>query len=297
MSLPRHLFTPAFRHQHLGRSFAVIVCIMVFIATFATAGEAALLTLGYVWGEAADNRITVEIPAIGDEASVPQAERVKQATNILRGLPGVGFVMPLSDEEVGRLLNPWFSQPQLLKALPLPTLIDIERKPGVKLTASQIQDSLKNVISDARVDDHGAWIQDIWRLVRGLSLIGVATIILTGLTLLIAVSLICRTVMASEHETISLMHTLGADDYDIARHFQSQAQRISARAAFTGFIVALAMTAGLLYAARDIVDVSALHIWHWAGLGAASLAIPICATLLAGITTRVSVMRLIKSFP
>lgn len=297
MSLPRHLFTPAFRSQHLGRSFAAIVGIMVFIATFATAAEAGLLTMGYVWGQTAETRITVEIPALGDESSTPQADRVKQAIEVLRGMPDIGLVVPLSDEDVARLLQPWFDKPELLKALPLPTLIDVERKTGSALTADHIQDALKNVVSDARVDDHGAWTQDVWRLVRGLTLLGGVTIALTGITLFIAVNLICRAVMAAEHETISLLHLLGAEDRDIAHHFQLQSERISARAAATGFVAALAITAGLLFSMRHIADFSTLRLEHWVGLGTAVFLIPVCAIAIASTTARLSVMRLIKSFP
>jgi cell division transport system permease protein len=297
MSLPRHLFTPSFRYQHLGRSFAVIVAIMVFIATFATAAEAVLLTLGYSWGQTMESRMTVEIPAVGDEAGQSQAERVKAATSILRNTPGIGFVMPLSDDEVARLLQPWFSQPELLRALPLPTLIDVERTPGSTLTAMQIQDSLKNAVSDAHVDDHGLWTQDVWRLVDGLSILGGLTIALTGVTLIIAVSLICRAVMAAEHETISLLHNLGAEDGDIARHFQAQAARISKRAALLGFAAALAVTALLMLVTRHLADLSGLHAKQWAELALASASVPLFATYLATATARASVLRLIRSFP
>jgi cell division transport system permease protein len=297
MDLPRHLFTPAFRHQHLGRSFAAIVGIMVFIATFATAAEAVVLTLGYTWGQTMESRITVEIPAVGDEAAMPQAERVRQATKVLRALPDVGLVMPLSDEEVARLLSPWFSQPALLKALPLPTLIDVERQPGSSLTVVQIQDSLKNVVSDAHVDDHGSWTEDVWRLVDGLSVLGGLTILLTGITLIIAVSLICRAVMAAEHETISLLHNLGADDSDIAGHFQAQARQISIRAAAGGFAAALCATALLIFITRHVADLSVLNLRDWTALAAGALAVPLFAIWLTTATARASVMRLIKSFP
>jgi cell division transport system permease protein len=296
MSLPRHLFTPAFRHQHLGSSFAAIVCIMVFIASFATAAEAALLTVSYLWGQTLETRLTVEIPAVGDEASTPQAERVRQATSVLRAMPEVGLVMPLSNEEVTRLLEPWFNEASLLKTLPLPTLLDVERKQGAVISATQIQTALKNVVSDAKVDDHGAWTQDVWRLVRGLSILGGVTIALTGVTLIIAVSLICRAVMAAEHETIALLHMLGTDDRDIAFHFQLQAERIALRAASLGFVIAMITTAGLLFATRHIADLSTLQLPHWAGLGAIVFFIPVCAIGISSITARRSVMRLIKGF-
>ena len=297
MSLPRHLFTPAFRHQHLGRSFAAIVGIMVFIASFATAAETVLLTAGYLWGRTMETRITVEIPAVGDETAMPQGERVRQASSVLRAMPDVGLVVPLSDDEVGRLLRPWFDKPELLKALPLPTLLDVERKAGTTLSAAQIQEALKNVVADARVDDHGAWTQDVWRLVRGLTILGALTIALTAITLILTVSLICRAVMAAEHETISLLHLLGAENKDIARHFQKQAEHIALRAATIGFLIALAVTGVLLFATRHIADLSALRFGHWAGLGIVALFVPLCATVLAAATARIAVMRLIRSFP
>ena len=297
MSLPRQLFTPAFRHQHLGRSFAIIVGIMVFIASFAVAAEAVLLTTGHLWGRRAETRITVEIPAVGDEASMPQAERVKQATAALRGLPDVGLVMPLSDEEVLRLLQPWFSKPELLKTLPLPTLINVERKTGAALGVAQIQDALKNVVSDARVDDHGTWTQDIWRLVRGLTILGGVMILLTAVTLAVTVGVICRAVMAAEHETISLLHLIGAEATDIAGHFQKQAEAIALRAAGIGFLIAVAVTLVLAFSTRSILDLSGLELKHWAGLIGAAVSVPLCATVIAATTARLSVLRLIKSFP
>jgi cell division transport system permease protein len=244
-----------------------------------------------------ETRITVEIPAAGDESAMPQAERVKQAIAVLRAVPDVGLVVPLADDEVMRLLQPWFSKPEMLKALPLPTLIDVERKSGADLSAAQIKDALKNVVSDARVDDHGAWTQDVWRLMQGLSILGGVTIALMAFALVITISLICRAVMAAEHETISLLHLLGTEDKDIARHFQMQAERIALRAATAGFLAAAAITSGLLVAARHIADFSSLHWQHWAGLGIAGFAVPVCAVSLATATAKISVMRLIRSFP
>ncbi|MDR3449250.1 MAG: hypothetical protein P4M15_05810 [Alphaproteobacteria bacterium] len=297
MSLPRHLFTPAFRHHHLGKSFGMIVSIMVFIASFATVAEAGLLALGYNWGQTMESRITVEIPAVDDEAATPQSTRVEQAIAAIRALPQTGLVLPLSDSEVEKLLQPWFSDAGLLKTLPLPTLIDVERKPGADLTAAQISDVLKDVVADAKVDDHGAWTQDVWRLVHGLAMLGGLMITLTGVALVIAVSLMCRAVMAAEHETVALLHTLGTDDRDIARHFQLQAERIALRAAGIGFAGALTVTAALMFATRHIADLSTLHLSHWIELVAAALAVPVAAIAIAAFTARETVMKLIRALP
>ncbi|MFA4995285.1 MAG: hypothetical protein WC521_08305 [Bdellovibrionales bacterium] len=297
MSLPRHLFTPAFRHQHLGGSFAAIVGIMVFIATFATAAEAILLTASYLWGQTAEDRLTIEIPAVGDEATMSQAERVKQVTSLLRAMPGIENVEALSNKDVERLLSPWFSKPELLRALPLPTLIDVERSSDPNLTAEKIQAALRNVVSDARVNDHGTWVQDAWRLVQGLTVLGGLTIFLTALTLIISVSLICRAVIAAERETISLLHLMGTENIDIANHFQTQATRIASRASIIGFLVALVITSVLFLSTRQLSDLSALGWGHWLGVGIVSLLVPFGATVLAMVTAKISVMRLIRTFP
>lgn len=294
MSLPRHLFTPAFRHKHLGRSFSAIVGIVVFIASFATVAEALLLTAGHLWEQSAANTLTVEIPALGDEAAMPQIDRVRQAVSILRTLPEVERVKPLSDAEVRRLVQPWFNKSDMLKVLPLPSLIDIERKPGATLAAADIQKALKNVLSDARVDDHGVWEQDVGRLVSGLTILGGLTIFLTGLSLIITVSLICRAVMASERDTISLLHLIGTDDKDIGNHFEKQALHISSRAAAAGFLAALGAVGVLLYATRSLADFSPIRLEHWMALSFAALLVPFCAVFIATATARVSILRLIK---
>lgn len=297
MSLPRHLFDPAFRYKNLGSSFAIIVGVMVFIASFAAAAESALLAAGYLWGNRAETRITVEIPAIGDEASMTQAERVKQAISILQAMPEVGLAIPLSDEEVERLLQPWFAKRDLIKSLPLPTLIDVERNSGTTISADKIEASVKTAIVDARAYDHGDWIKDVWRLVRGLSILGFVTIALTAGTLVIAVSLICRAVMAAEHETISLLHLLGAEDTDIARHFQMHTGKIAIKASGIGFASAMLVVISMLLAARHLADFSTLGGWHWVGITLSVLIVPVTATIIVAFTARASVMSLIKSCP
>lgn len=297
MPLPRHLFTPAFRHRHLGRSFAAIVGIMVFLASFAVAAEAIFLTAGYLWGKTIETRLTVEIPAVGDEASTPQAERVRQAISILRAMPEVERAIPLSDDSVAQLLRPWFDEPELLKSLPLPSLIDVEPMPDANLAAQKIKAALKDVVGNARVDDHGAWAQDAGRIMRGLTILSVLTIALTAVALVGAVDLTCRAVIATEHETISLLHLMGAENLDIARHFQGQTRGIAARAAAAGFLAAVAAIAALFFSTRHFADLSALRWAHWAGVGIVALLVPVCATVLAALAARLSVMRLIKSFP
>lgn len=111
MPLPRHVFAPAFRHRRLGWFFALLVGIMVYLASFATAGEAALSAATFTWDKNMESRLTVEIPPVGDEASVSQPDRIQKVLAALKTLPGVESADVVPDEETTRLLKPWISSP------------------------------------------------------------------------------------------------------------------------------------------------------------------------------------------
>lgn len=297
MALPRALFSPAFRYQHLSWFFIALVGIMVYVATFATATEATLSAITLTWDMSAQSRSTVEIPAVEDESTVSQADRIKQTLDILHAIPGITAVKSLPDDEAARLLKPWINQPELLKAIALPTLIDIEKTPDSNLTSGDIQDKLKVVASDIRVDDHASWLADMKHLVNGLSLMAGLMILLTALTLIIAVSLICRAIMATERETISLLHIIGADDDVIAHNFQSHAQQLALRAALTGFTLALISVAILLFFLRRFADPALLQPLHWASLAASILVVPLAAVWIAATSARLSVLKILRAMP
>lgn len=297
MSIPTKLFAPCFRHQKLGLFLTIMVGIMVYVATFAMSAEATLSAITFTWDRGMQSRLTVEIPATDDENSVPQADRVQQIINVLHTMPQVATVLPLSDEDTIRLLKPWINQPELLKVLPVPTLIDIERKPDTLLEAEDVRQQLKSIVSDVRVDDHTSWLSDLNNLVNGLTLIAALVILLTGITLIIAVSLICHAIIATEQETMSLLHVLGATDDDIAHHFQIHTRRLSWPAALVGFFLAMASTAVLLFFLRHFADPSMLEWSHWMVLGIMTFLIPIAAVIIASSAAKSSVLKLLYTMP
>lgn len=297
MALPRTLFAPAFRYQYLRWFFAALVGIMVYVATFATATEATLSALTLTWDMKAQSQLTVEIPPIGDEAAQSQEERVQQALALLRPIPGIKSATALPEEETRQLLKPWIDQPELLKLLTLPTLIDIERDNASNPTAADIHDRLKSVSRDIRVDDHSSWLTDMRHLVHGLFAIAGVIIFLSGLTLVISVTLVCRAIMATEHETISLLHMMGAEDNLIARTFQRHSIALSQRAAWVGFALALLSAGILLFFFRHFADIGALQLTHWLGIVLFLLLVPLAAITLAAVSARLSVLRILRAMP
>ena len=298
MSLPPHIFTPAMRQQRLGWFFAVLVGIMVYLATFAMAAEATLSALTFTWDSGMERRLTVEIPAVAPEADMPQAERKKLVLSILHAMPDVTRVEPLSDDDTARLLSPWLTDEKLVKSLPVPILIDLDRTDVSALSAEDVQDRLRTVVKDVRVEDQAAWLGDVRNLIHGLAGFGGMMIVLTGLTLVIAVNLICRAIMSAEHDTIALLHIMGAEDEALAGLFQAHTLRLSAPAAVVGFVLALSSAAMLFFAMRHVADLSLLRFYHWVGLGFLALSIPLGAVYVAAWSARFSVRGLLlRSMP
>lgn len=297
MSLPRHFFEPSFRHRHLGGFFAALVGIMVFLATFATAAEATLAAVTMTWDRGMREMLTVEIPSVDDESAMPQDERVRQALAILRAVPGVAKATALPETEAAKLLSPWIRSPELLKTLPVPTLIDVERESGSGLLAEDLRRKLHAAAPDARVDDHAEWLNDLARFVEGLTILGGVMIALTGVTLAIAMSLLCRAVMVTERETVGLLHAMGAEDADIARHFERQSRRIAVPASMLGFLLALPCAGLCLYFLRHFADASLLQASHWVGLTLAVALVPLCAALIASVSARLSALGFLRALP
>ena len=182
-------------------------------------------------------------------------------------MPEVANVQVLSDAQTHELLKPWINQAELLKSLPVPTLIDIDRKAGVSLSAQDLRDRLKPVANTIQVDDHAVWLADLVRVVRGLMIIAGIVIALTLVAVVFAVSLLCRVVVATEHETIALLHVMGAEDDDVARHFQYHAGRLSLPAALCGYAFGIVSAGALVFFLHNFADTSFLAWQHWTILG------------------------------
>jgi cell division transport system permease protein len=295
MPLPPHIFAPAFRHQRLSWFFIIIVGTMVYLATFAMAAEASLSAITFTWDKNFESRLTVEIPAVDDESSVTQPERVRQAIAVLRAMPDIVKVKLIPDEETARLLNVWINQQELLKTLPVPTLIDITRTPDSRLTATEIEEHIKTTVRDVHVDDYASWLADMAYLISSLSILGGFMIVLTLVTLAVAVSLICRVLMANERETITLLHIMGAEDNDIAQHFQYHTRKLSRPAAFFGFVGAVLSAGVLLFFLRHFADPTTLQPLHWLGLAALTMLVPLTAIWITTLSARVSTLKLLQS--
>lgn len=292
MTIPSNLFTVAFREHRLGFMFVLLTVALVYLATLAIAAQSGLAALSSGWSRNVQGRMTVEIP-FPDDAKT-QKERVKKITEGLRALPEIAEVSPVPDSEVARLLKPWFSESSRLASLPLPSLIDIETKEADSLSSSALHEKLSLLVSDARVVSRAEGLDGLLNLVRSLRLLAAFMIFLTALTLVIAITLICRAAMAVQHDTIELLHFMGATDSDIARQFLHHIRRLSLPASLLGFAGAVASVFVLLYLLHNAWGQPLTFDRAWAVPGVMMTLVPVTAVLVAMAGARVAVLSLLR---
>lgn len=297
MSIPSNLFAAAFREHRLGLMFMILVMTLVYLASLAVAAQGALATASDGWSRNVQGRLTVEVPFPASGSASAQIERIKKVTATLQAMPEIDKLAPLPESEIARLLKPWFSETVLLTSLPLPTLIDIETKNAEPLSVVTLREKLSPIVNDIRVSSRAEGLDNLLRLVSGLRLLAGLMIVLTTLTLIIAIILICRAAMAVQHDTIELLHFMGATDSDIARQFLHHARRLSLPASLAGFAAAIATAVLLLYLMRSVWDQPVVFDRVLLMPGVMMALVPIAAVLVAMAAARIAVLSLLRRMP
>ncbi len=302
VSIPADVLAPVLRYKNLGNALGIIIGFMVFLASLTLSAETSLYELADNWTASQNLRLTVLIPHVNEDSQAPQANRVVQAVSILRALPEVAMVMPVPDDEAQRLLRPWFTDTAQLSALPLPSLIDIEAKPGFTISAEALQARLRSTIADAQVDDGSVWRSSWQNLLRIMTMIALAIVTLAAVSLGLVITLVCRMIIATARDTVILLSTIGAPDEMVAREIQRQAMRQAWPPAVTGALLAVIIACAALQALRGF----ALHNETMSVLSSLRQALPIvfisistalAALLIIVITARRMTHRLLSDLP
>lgn len=291
MNLPANLFSTAFRQQRLGLMLSVLIGIMVYLGSLAMAAQAVLARTSFVWGQDIQNRLTIEVPYQTEQKAADRAQKIIDA---LKGNGGVKSVALLPETETARLLRPWVEDEDLLKSLSLPRLIDVEFAPGGGMDAEGLRALLKSHFGDLRVHRHEQGMNEILGFLRALGALAGVMLALTGLALVAIIWIICRAAMAVQHETIELLHYMGATDSIVALHFQRHVRRLAFASALTGFLFAVASVVALAFMIGSMGGISLVSPVSWmTAIGVMAL-VPLGAVLLSIATARLSVHRLLR---
>jgi cell division transport system permease protein len=267
-----------------------VIAIMMFLTVLAAAGGLALAEAARGFSSKVGDRVTIQVIEADRDTRESQATAV---VDLLRQTEGVRDVRRMGDEEMAKLLEPWFGAAGLAADLPVPALIDADLVTPAR-TLPTLQADLRRVAPSARIDDHAEWLAPVVALVNALKLLAAAIVLLMAAATGAAVVLAARGALNTHRATIEVLHLLGSTDVQIARLFQ---RRIALDALFGGAIGFLAASIVILIMANRIAGLGSELVGLLA-LPPASLLLlillPLVGAALATIAARVTIVTALR---
>ena len=180
------------------------------------------------------NSFTVNVPSNIDDFSGKLTD-IKKALNSMAGILDVS---ELSPEKLKKMLKPWLGNMESVDSIPLPAVLEVTTDAIASINYKNIEVRLNKIIPGTQVDTHEAWIASFSHFSATLRVIMtlLAGLIIGGLTLMIVFT--SRASLKLHARTVSLLHSIGAEDGYIMRQFQKEAFFVTLRGAVPGVVLA-----------------------------------------------------------
>ena len=199
-----------------GRALIAVVAIMTFLASITTGAVLLVYASAAEWQSDIASEVTIQVrPAQGRDLE----RDVRSVVETVRGTPGILDVRAFTDQESGKLLEPWLGTGLSLNDLPVPRVIVARITPGETIDLVAMRQRLAQAVPPATLDDHRAWIERMRTMTNATVFAGLGILALVILATIISVSFATRGAMAANRPIIEVLHFVGAGDRYIANRF------------------------------------------------------------------------------
>jgi cell division transport system permease protein len=199
-----------------GRALIAVVAIMTFLASITTGAVLLVRASAAEWQSDIASEVTIQVrPAQGRDLE----RDVRTVVETVRVTPGILDVRAFTDQESGRLLEPWLGTGLSLNDLPVPRVIVARIAPGQTIDLVTLRQRLAQAAPPATVDDHRAWIERMRTMTNAIVLAGLGILALVIMATIISVSFATRGAMAANRPIVEVLHFVGAGDRYIANRF------------------------------------------------------------------------------
>ena len=276
-----------------------LIAFMVFLAVVATAGMFILHDATARWSAGLTHTLTIQVPPTKGDKAIPAAQdpRVLDALKVLRTTTGIIRADLIPQTKVMELLEPWLGKDGPIDDLPLPYLIDAEADPDAKFDLAGLQSRLTKAHPGISVDNHRDWMDRLVGLIDAIKWIARGVLLLIGLATVGTVVFTTRTGLSVHHDTIEVLHMIGAQDNYVARQFAWRALTLGLRGGAIGLALAAPTILGIGFLASGIeaglLPDASLGVAQWITLAF----IPLLAAAIATLTARITVTKTLAGMP
>ena len=260
---------------------------MAFLAVFALALALATGRLAERWTTELAQTVTVRVSAPADQLD----EQTAAVMEALKTTPGIAEAKILPDEQVEKLLEPWFGPDVPVEALPVPRLIEVvEGDAGFDAEALRLR--LQGEAPGAVLDDHTRWRQPLVSAANRLRLLGLFSLLLIAATAGAMITLAAKAALAANGQVIRVLRLIGARDITIATAFVRRFTRRAAMGAAGGTVLGLLAVWALPSVDQAGGFLTGLGFQGWGWLW--PLLIPVDAAAIGFGATRWAALRMLR---
>lgn len=273
-----------------------ISLLLVFITSLILLGGVATFNLLNSWNKSVSGVITVQIPTF-DEQGEPREEAVgvdiENALIILRSAVGIKGAEVLSETQMRALMSPWLGDLDT-NNLPVPKLIDVRLEENVRVDFAKLQEELKAQVPSATIDTHRAWLKDLVDLSHSLLTVVFVVLFIVILSVSVTITYTTNASLSVHHPIISLMHMMGATDGSIIMQYAFRSFKL----VFVGGFLACVLSVPLAISVSMFIQkMFNMGDWFFSGQDLIILcAVPVFVSLLAYVTTAVTVRAYLRKF-
>ena len=299
--LKHQIPAPVFPHGAAPlRSLTVTMAVMCYLACLAIGALVLINQAASAWTQGIAREVTVQIR---QRSGTDVEQEVAKAVAILRATPGVVASEALDKSAGAKLLEPWLGKVPL-DDLPVPRLIRVTINEASPPDFTALEKKLVTQVPDAGLDTHRRWQAELSRMADALRLLSVFVLGLISLASVMLVVFAARAVLESNRGTVEVLALMGAENRFISRQNDKQFLATGLIAGFLGMTAGLVTFAGLYFlggASADSVTQAGRSLVFAPPavelrVVSALLLVPIAATLIALWTSRITLLRMLRTF-
>lgn len=270
-------------HAYLPWVVGIMACIATLMLCFGITVGGWIVDRGGTYA----NHFTVNIPTLIEDLP----KRTVQIFEVLEKTDGIDSVKQESEESLRAMLKPWLGNHQAVDALPLPIVIDVAVAEDAEINTDALRKTLESIAPGTELDTHEQWIANFMQFSSAVrsTMALLASMVILGLGLMIA--FMCRASLKLHSRTVSLLHSIGAEDRYISRQFQIEASIITLRGTLPGCMLAGAAywLTGIYISSLQsaLLPAFAMHWRHVALL----MVMPLACSAVAWLAARISVLK------
>ncbi len=279
------------------RTLVSVMAVMCFLAVLAVGAMLLINRAVAQWASGLSSEVTVQVPQLSTRDMDADLQAL---TKVLEQTKGVKAVTILDRAAGEKLVAPWIGEDGL-DLLPIPRLIRVVVDDKVQPDFVALEKDLQTAVTTARLDTHRRWESELRRMASTLTLLSSLVLVLISISAVAMVIFASRAVLEANRNVVEVLHIAGADDGFIAGE-------INRRFIATGFL------AGVIGLAGGLLTFLALGYWGVTennGVASAArglfflpqegdwrslswfLLVPMVATVLALITSRLTLKRML----